>query len=111
MDITCPDCRGPLKQYRFGAIAEFRCIVGHAHSALSLANAHQEAQDFSGAQESKRCKGRKHRRLGNRLALRSQLAERNAGSVAVDSPLGRGTTVVIDMPTDARPFQNAQTLG
>ena len=45
VDITCPDCRGPLKQYRFGPIAEFRCLVGHAHSALSLANAHQEAQE------------------------------------------------------------------
>lgn len=43
MGITCPDCRGPLKQYRFGPIKEFRCLVGHAHSGLSLANTHREA--------------------------------------------------------------------
>lgn len=43
--VTCPDCRGPLKQYRFGPITEFRCLVGHAHSALSLADTHQEAQE------------------------------------------------------------------
>lgn len=40
-----PDCRGPLKQYRFGPIKEFRCLVGHAHSALSLADTHREAQE------------------------------------------------------------------
>jgi two-component system chemotaxis response regulator CheB len=45
VDITCPDCRGPLKQYHFGPIKEFRCLVGHAHSALSLANTHREAQE------------------------------------------------------------------
>jgi two-component system, chemotaxis family, protein-glutamate methylesterase/glutaminase len=45
VDITCPDCRGPLKQYRFGPITEFRCLVGHAHSALSLTHTHREAQE------------------------------------------------------------------
>jgi signal transduction histidine kinase len=39
------------------------------------------------------------------------VAESHGGSVAVDSAAGRGTTFLIDIPTDSRPFQNAPTLG
>jgi two-component system chemotaxis response regulator CheB len=44
-DMTCPDCRGALSEYRYGKIAEYRCRVGHAHSALSLIEAHREAEE------------------------------------------------------------------
>ncbi|WP_249223012.1 HAMP domain-containing sensor histidine kinase [Noviherbaspirillum sp. L7-7A] len=39
------------------------------------------------------------------------VAESHGGSIDVDSAEGRGTTVSIDIPVDARPFQNAPTLG
>lgn len=38
------------------------------------------------------------------------VAESHGGSVEVDSALGRGTTFLIDIPKDARPFQDAPTL-
>jgi signal transduction histidine kinase len=39
------------------------------------------------------------------------VAESHGGSVGVDSSAERGTTFVIDIPLDARPFQNKPTLG
>jgi signal transduction histidine kinase len=38
------------------------------------------------------------------------VAESHGGSVAVDSAAERGTTFIIDIPVDARPFQDAPTL-
>ncbi len=39
------------------------------------------------------------------------VAESHGGSVTVDSSLERGTTFLIDIPIDARPFQDAPVLG
>ena len=39
------------------------------------------------------------------------VAESHGGSVAVDSAVHRGTTFLIDIPVDSRPFQDAPTLG
>jgi signal transduction histidine kinase len=38
------------------------------------------------------------------------VAESHGGSIGVDSSAERGTTFTIDLPVDARPFQNAPTL-
>jgi signal transduction histidine kinase len=38
------------------------------------------------------------------------VAESHGGSIAVDSSAERGTTFLIDIPVDARPFQDAPTL-
>jgi signal transduction histidine kinase len=38
------------------------------------------------------------------------VAESHGGSVAVDSTVDRGTTFTIDVPIDARPYQDAPTL-
>ena len=39
------------------------------------------------------------------------VAESHGGSVQIDSAPERGTTLGVDMPVDARPFQNAPTVG
>jgi two-component system, chemotaxis family, protein-glutamate methylesterase/glutaminase len=44
-DITCPDCRGTLWQEQKGSIVDYRCRVGHAYSALGMADHHREAQE------------------------------------------------------------------
>ena len=40
-----------------------------------------------------------------------EVAESHGGSIGVDSADERGTTFLIDIPVDARPYQNAPTLG
>ena len=45
------------------------------------------------------------------LSFVRAVAESHGGSVTVDSSLERGTTFLIDMPADARPFEDAPTLG
>ena len=44
------------------------------------------------------------------LSFVRAVAESHGGSVTVDSSLERGTTFLMDMPADARPFQDAPTL-
>jgi two-component system, chemotaxis family, protein-glutamate methylesterase/glutaminase len=41
--LTCPECRGPLKEERQGRIVEYRCRVGHAYAPLALVEEHREA--------------------------------------------------------------------
>ncbi len=40
-DLTCPECRGPIKEFRAGKLSQYRCRVGHAYSALAFAHDHQ----------------------------------------------------------------------
>jgi two-component system chemotaxis response regulator CheB len=41
--LTCPDCHGPLFSLSDGTLHRFRCLVGHAWSAESLAAQHTSA--------------------------------------------------------------------
>jgi two-component system, chemotaxis family, protein-glutamate methylesterase/glutaminase len=41
-NLTCPECRGPLKEERQGRIREYRCRVGHAYSPLAMASEHED---------------------------------------------------------------------
>jgi two-component system chemotaxis response regulator CheB len=41
--LTCPDCHGPLFRLSDGVLHRFRCLVGHAWSAESLAAQHTSA--------------------------------------------------------------------
>lgn len=36
VDLTCPECRGPVWEERQGRIVEYRCRVGHAYSPLAF---------------------------------------------------------------------------
>ena len=45
------------------------------------------------------------------LAYVRSVAESHGGSVQIDSAAERGTTVGVDIPINARPFQDAPTLG
>lgn len=39
------------------------------------------------------------------------VAESHGGSVGIESLTGRGTTWIIDLPIDSRPYRNAPTMG
>lgn len=39
------------------------------------------------------------------------VAESHGGSVGIESLTGRGTTCIIDLPIDSRPFRNSPTMG
>lgn len=45
------------------------------------------------------------------LALARGVTESHGGSLGVDSKEGRGTTFIIDIPVDARPFQDVPVTG
>ena len=40
-NLTCPECRGPIRQFRSGKLVQYRCRVGHSYSALAFAHDHQ----------------------------------------------------------------------
>ena len=46
-EFSCPDCRGPIWEERQGGIVEYRCRVGHAYSALSMATEYHETAERS----------------------------------------------------------------
>lgn len=64
-------------------------------------------QIFRRAQEAK--KGN-HQGWGVGLPYVRAVAESHGGSVGIDSHPDRGTTFMIDIPVDARPFQDAPTV-
>jgi two-component system, chemotaxis family, protein-glutamate methylesterase/glutaminase len=43
--LTCPDCHGPLRRFKYGDIVELKCRVGHAYSPESALVAHDEAEE------------------------------------------------------------------
>ncbi|HWT71272.1 MAG TPA: HAMP domain-containing sensor histidine kinase [Oxalicibacterium sp.] len=55
-------------------------------------------------------KGSENRGWGIGLPYVRGVTESHGGSIVVDSAAERGTTFVIDIPLDARPFRNAPTL-
>ena len=65
---------------------------------------------FQVFQRAKAAKEGKQRGWGIGLPYARSVAESHGGSIGVDSTKERGTTFLIDMPVDSRPFQNAPTL-
>ena len=45
IDATCPECRGPLSEVSIDDHREYRCLVGHLYSAISVLQGHSEAQE------------------------------------------------------------------
>jgi two-component system chemotaxis response regulator CheB len=41
--LACPDCSGPLFEVKNGKLVQFRCIVRHSFSPVSLSDAHADA--------------------------------------------------------------------
>ena len=91
------------------------CIGGRA--MLSVHNqgnpiAAEEIEDiFQFYQRARAAARDKKEGWGIGLSFVRAVAESHGGSITVDSSLERGTTFLIDMPIDARPFQDAPTLG
>lgn len=44
-DLTCPECRGPLREVKLGRIAQLECRVGHSYSPESALDAHEDTQE------------------------------------------------------------------
>jgi len=47
IEVTCPECRGPLWEERQGRIVEYRCRVGHTYSPLGMAHQHDDTVERS----------------------------------------------------------------
>src|SRR5581483_1758200 len=45
IQVTCPDCRGPMTELQMDGLREYRCLVGHAYSPSSVLEAHSETQE------------------------------------------------------------------
>jgi signal transduction histidine kinase len=71
----------------------------------------EELEDiFQFFQRSLTAKESKKQGWGIGLPYVREVAESHGGSIGVDSAAERGTTFLIDIPVDARPYQNAPTL-
>lgn len=65
---------------------------------------------FQVFQRAKTAKEGSQQGWGIGLPYARSVAESHGGSIGVDSTADRGTTFLIDIPVDSRPFQNARTL-
>jgi len=43
--LTCPECRGPITEFRNGPISEFRCRVEHCYSPETFLAAHADTRE------------------------------------------------------------------
>lgn len=44
-ELTCPECRGPITEFRNGPISEFRCRVEHRYSPETFLAAHADTRE------------------------------------------------------------------
>lgn len=44
-DFTCPECKGALREKRYGTILQFECRTGHTYSADTMLTAHAETEE------------------------------------------------------------------
>jgi two-component system chemotaxis response regulator CheB len=43
--LTCPECRGPITEFHYGPITEFRCRVDHCYSPETFLAAHADTRE------------------------------------------------------------------
>ena len=84
--LTCPECNGPLWEFKNGNLMRYECLVGHRYSMESLLAAHSE--------EVEQALWVALRTLEERIALQRRLSEdarsRNSG-IAAANFAGRAT--------------------
>jgi two-component system chemotaxis response regulator CheB len=44
-NLTCPECRGPLEEFRHGLLAEYKCRTGHRYSSDTMLSAHADTEE------------------------------------------------------------------
>jgi two-component system chemotaxis response regulator CheB len=44
-NLTCPECRGPISEYKKGPVTEFACRVGHSYSPQTFLASHAETRE------------------------------------------------------------------
>jgi signal transduction histidine kinase len=99
--------------------APIRIVIDSLHERMLL-TVHNEGEPIPAEQletvfqvfrRAEAAKDGEKRGWGIGLPYVRSVAESHGGSVQLDSGAGRGTTLAIDIPADARPYQNAPTLG
>ncbi|HEX8885068.1 MAG TPA: ATP-binding protein, partial [Noviherbaspirillum sp.] len=106
-----------LKYGRPGAPVRIAIDSQHERMLLTVHNegepipAEQLETVFQVFRRAEAAKDGEKRGWGIGLPYVRSVAESHGGSVQLDSGVGRGTTLAIDIPIDARPYQNAPTLG
>jgi signal transduction histidine kinase len=103
---------------KYGAPLQPITITVHAVLQRALISVHNEGSYipteevetlFRAFHRSRGADEGSQRGWGLGLAQVRSVAEAHGGSIGVDSILDRGTTFVIDIPLDARPFQSSPT--
>ncbi len=104
---------------KYGAPGELISINIRSSHGRTILAVHNEGQPippdeqesvFHAFQRAAAAKEGDQQGWGIGLSYVRAIVEGHGGSIAVDSAAGRGTTLTIDIPTDARPFQDAPTL-
>ena len=44
-ELTCPECRGPITEFRRGPLSEYRCRVGHSYAPETFLASHAETRE------------------------------------------------------------------
>jgi K+-sensing histidine kinase KdpD len=106
-----------LKYGAPGTAIQVRIVSSHDRMLLSVHNEgdaipqNELESIFQVFRRAEAAKEGEKRGWGIGLPYVRSVAECHGGSVEIDSAPGRGTTLGIDVPVDARPFQHAPTLG
>ncbi len=74
LTVTCPDCGGALKRFKFGSMVKFGCHIGHTYTAEIMASAQFE--------EMEKVMRAAVRFLNERAEFCLQMAEHSAGDAS-----------------------------